>query len=194
MAGSRANIMIGYALLKMTETASESVPANEAAWTALTDIGYTDPEAGGVFDPGVTIKETRVAGQAAPVQAFMVNGDCSLKITLMESDIGNLAWSIGSNAAAIDDNVVDSIKTVYGPVAQGAVQTFNLQLEQINPSDTDLKQYIRMVNAYIADVGELAHKEGEERKVQLTIKALAVETAGDWAGFSYAICEEYAAA
>ena len=189
---ARANIMIGYALLKMTETASESVPATEVAWAALVDIGYTDAEAGGVFDPGITIKETRVAGVAAPVMATLVNGDCSLKITLMESDIGNLAWAIGGKAADIDDNALDSIKTMFGPVGQKAVQTFNLQLEQINPSDTTLKNYIRMVNAYIADIGELAVKEGEERKVALTIKALAVETAGDWFGYSYAICEEYA--
>jgi len=191
---SSANIMIGYALLKMTETAAESVPATEVAWAALTDIGYTDPEAGGVFDPGITIKESRPAGQAAPVAAYLVNGDCSLKITLLESDIGNIAWGIGGKAADIDDNAVDAVKTMYGPVSQKAVQRFNLQLEQINPSDTTIKNYIRMVNAYIADIGELAHKEGEERKVALTIKALAVETAGDWLGYSYAMCEEYAAA
>ncbi|NQS98304.1 MAG: hypothetical protein HQ591_07615 [candidate division Zixibacteria bacterium] len=53
-----------------------------------------------------------------------------MEIVLMESAIEKLAWVLGGKASDIVDNQTDHIKTFYAPVGLGAVQEFNVQLEQ----------------------------------------------------------------
>jgi len=187
MSGNSANIHIGHALISMSEQGETAVPAD---WSTLTDVGYIDPEVGGVFKPSQEIKATNVARFQGPIKATKLRGDATIEFAMLESDIGNIAWALGGAAADIVDDAENDEKTFKGPRASGPVQEFNLMVTQAQNAGT-LNNYIRIPRAYISQQPEILVKEDGERVLKLTIGTLVVEDSGDWQGFGYEIVEEY---
>jgi len=185
--------MIGYAAVHIEEQGTPAIPANLAAWDALTAVGYTDREAGAAItfkNETVTVKPGNMAGAAA---AYDIEGGVEVEFTLQEMTMENLAIALGLPASDIETDATDDVKSLRFPRAVGAAQKYNVMFKRLMPGTAYYERYC-LHTAYVVSAEAINLKAREGTMVKVKMEGLISEEAGDWYNKSVARIHDIAGA